>query len=55
MFLSELSAFINFYELYLIEKDIFKKNNELVTPFRILKREFYKITTIKQLKKFIRN
>ena len=55
IFLSELSAFINFYELYLIEKDIFKKNNELVTPFRILKREFYKITTIKELKKFIGN
>ena len=55
MFFSELSAFINFYEMYLIEKDIFKKNNKLVTPFRELKREFYKITTIKELKQFIGN
>lgn len=49
MFFSELSAFINFYEIYLIEKNIFNKNNKLVTPFAHLKKEFYKITNIKGL------
>lgn len=55
MFFSELSAFINFYEMYLIEKNIFNKNNKLVTPFAQLKKEFYKITNIKGLKEFIGN
>ena len=55
MFFSELSAFINFYEIYLIEKNIFHKNNKLVTPFSHLKKEFYKITDIKGLKEFIGN
>jgi serine/threonine protein kinase len=54
-FLSELSAFINFYEIYLIGKNIFKKNNQMVTPFRQLKREFYKITNIEGLKSFVGN
>ena len=55
MFFSELSAFINFYEMYLIEKNIFNKNNKLVTPFSHLKKEFYKIINITQLKEFIGN
>lgn len=55
MFLSELSAFINFYEIYLIEKDVFHKNNKIVTPFRQLKKEFYKIINIEGLKAFIGN
>jgi serine/threonine protein kinase len=55
MFFSELSAFINFYEIYLIEKDILIKNNKLVTPFIQLKKEFYKIINIKGLKEFIGN
>lgn len=55
MFFSELSAFINFYEMYLIEKNIFNKNNKLVTPFSQLKKEFYKIINLAQLKEFIGN
>jgi serine/threonine protein kinase len=55
MFFSELSAFINFYEMYFIEKNIFNKNNKLVTPFSQLKKEFYKIINITQLKEFIGN
>jgi serine/threonine protein kinase len=55
IFFSELSAFINFYEMYLIEKNIFNKNSKLVTPFSHLKKEFYKIINITQLKEFIGN
>jgi serine/threonine protein kinase len=55
MFFSELSSFINFYEMYFIEKNIFNKNNKLVTPFSQLKIEFYKIINLAQLKEFIGN
>ena len=55
MFFSELSSFINLYEMYFIEKNIFNKNNKLVTPFSQLKKEFYKIINITQLKEFIGN
>ena len=46
---------IDYYEMYLIEKNIFNKNNKLVTPFSHLKKEFYKIINITQLKEFIGN
>ena len=55
MFISELSLFIDYYEMYLLEKNIFDKNNKLVTPFSHLKKEFYKIINITQLKEFIGN
>lgn len=55
IFISELSLFIDFYEMYFIEKNIFIKNNILVTPFIELKKEFHKITNITQLKEFIGN
>ena len=55
MFISELSLFIDFYEMYFIEKNIFDKNTIIVTPFIVLKKEFHKITNITQLKEFIGN
>ena len=55
MFISELSLFIDFYEMYLIEKNIFDKNIIFVTPFAQLKKEFHTITNIEGLKKFIGN
>lgn len=55
MLLNELSTFINLYESYLIEKEIFKNNNIIITPLRALKRELYKVTTIDMLKEMIGN
>jgi serine/threonine protein kinase len=55
MFISELSLFIDYYEMYLLEKNIFDKNTIIVTPFVQLKKEFHKITNITQLKEFIGN
>lgn len=55
MFFSDLSLFIDFYEMYFIEKNIFDKNTIIVTPFAQLKKEFHKITNITQLKEFIGN
>ena len=55
MFFLDLSLFIDFYEMYLIEKNIFDKNTILVTPFAQLKKEFHTITNIKELKVFIGN
>ena len=53
--LNELSTFINLYESYLIEKNLFETNNISVTPLRNLKREFYKVTDINKLKELIGN
>lgn len=53
--LNELSTFINLYESYLIEKNLFQTNNISVTPLRNLKREFYKVTDINKLKELIGN
>lgn len=53
--LNELSTFINLYESYLIEKNLFEMNNISVTPLRNLKREFYKVTDINKLKELIGN
>jgi serine/threonine protein kinase len=53
--LNELSTFINLYEGYLIEKQIFKKNNISTTPFTLLKKELYKVTDITKLKLLIGN
>jgi serine/threonine protein kinase len=55
MFFLNLSLFIDFYEMYFIEKNLFNKNTILVTPFAQLKKEFHKITNIRQLKEFIGN
>jgi tRNA A-37 threonylcarbamoyl transferase component Bud32 len=55
MLLNELSTFINLYESYLIEKKLFKNNNIMITPLRTIKREFYKVTNIDNLKKLIGN
>jgi len=55
MFFLNLSLFIDFYEMYFIEKNIFDKNTIIVTPFAQLKKEFHKITNITQLKEFIGN
>ena len=55
MFISELSLFIDYYEMYLLERKIFDKNTIIVTPFAQLKREFHKITNITQLQEFIGN
>jgi serine/threonine protein kinase len=55
MFFLNLSLFIDFYEMYFIEKNLFNKNTILVTPFAQLKKEFYKIINITQLKEFIGN
>jgi serine/threonine protein kinase len=55
MFFLNLSLFIDFYEMYFIEKNIFDKNTIFVTPFAQLKKEFHKITNIIQLKEFIGN
>lgn len=55
MFISELSLFIDYYEMYLLERKIFDKNTIIVTPFAQLKKEFHKITNITQLQEFIGN
>ena len=41
-FLTEISTFINLYDLYLNEKNIIKHNN-LLSPLQKVKKEFYKI------------
>ena len=51
--LNELSTFINTYETIMLQMNLF--NNQEVTPFRNLKKEFYKITNIQILKMFIGN
>lgn len=51
--LNELSTFINTYETIMLQTNLF--NNQEVTPFRNLKKEFYKITNIQILKMFIGN
>lgn len=55
MFLNEIMAFINFYDSYLLESNILKLNNILITPLRTLKKELYKVTDIKSLKYIIGN
>ena len=51
--LNELSTFINTYETIMLQMNLF--NNQENTPFRNLKKEFYKITNIQILKMFIGN
>jgi serine/threonine protein kinase len=52
--LNQLMTFINLYDNYLLEKNIFNINNKSsITPLRLLKKELFKVTNINSLKEII--
>lgn len=52
--LNQLMTFINLYDNYLLEKNIFNINNKiLITPLRLLKKELCKVINIYSLKQII--